>query len=225
MDSQPLRQRTDLRWWQRPDVRTAIIGGFFVIVAALIPLVWPFLVRSADIEITRFDAIGVKQPGCAFELLLSNQSDRAILVTNAKIVFAWDSGLDALVPSSTYIVDTNVGPTGDIRGSATESESGVMHPLSGALNLHPNISWNLTLSVPLAESIESKKTDRVILIAAQSMNLQQKGRTLPNGSPSQLDLVKFLSEAKDFSANVTVTYDGKKTAGYRSILSLNSPRR
>jgi hypothetical protein len=207
------------------SMRAALIGAVAVIVAAIIgaiiPLVWPSLFRKSTLEIDKFDPISRTAHGRPqFELLVSNHSSQAVVATSADISLVWDSGLNALVPTSTYVIDASLDgdSSGSISGKVNERGTGIAHPLSGHLNLRRNVSWDLELSVPLAESIEPDKGDRVIIIFPETMSLR-KGETVNalrsfGGSADQLDVKSLLQSANRVSVRIAVTYDGNRIAQY-----------
>lgn len=218
--------------------RTTVVAGGFVLIAALIGLIIPFishfLRHAPELLITHVTSSAINSQ-IAIDILLRNNADVPESVTGLELTL-WQTGPPLkMIGRTIYELRAKFhDDTGQIEGQVTDfseasSDLMITHPVTGKLVVHDRGDWSVRFTLPLREELKANGHRSVLVVFPESMEvtgtsigilnrLLGKTHTLSQSNKA-LDLTKFLKARGQLGIKLKVTYGEGDTDTYKGTIT------
>lgn len=211
-------------------VRGAVIGGIAVLVAAILPLVWPHLTTPSTLNIADVEAVQA-QGRCTIDVVIVNKAPNPQTITSMMFDMGQENVLDVIGTSTYRITHAAIdATTGGLHGELKEDGTPqISLSVSGYLKLHASGAWELRVLVPVQEGVAASDGRRIILTLPDTISVDGLAGLPPfwaglrtdgilAGPPNRLYLYRFLQGRGEMGVKVDAAYASGKTTAYRGSL-------
>jgi hypothetical protein len=227
--------------WKKASVgvRSAIVGGLFVLAAASITILLPLIVRHLEnrpnLVIQAISPVVVDSTS-GISIVLANNSGVTESVSRGELEFRQSGGPIATAGWRTYQLTGEVNPEGRIKGKAKTADALPEHvvsfPVQGSIRMYDTGGWELRIAFNLNEELPPKSHLSLAVLLPESMEVTGEGglsgaladpymkNYVSGDSKKYFQLTQFLRERGKTALSAEITYGSAHTTTYKGSINL-----